>query len=100
MFLSNKFHIFQGLKLLRNDLSTTTCPPIALETITDIESSCDTALTILNDLLSYEKLEAGLLQLEKSKFEAWPFIRESIKPFLIQVSDNIYFLTYSIYFLT
>lgn len=100
--------VFLGLKLLKEDLyknstsnnnrkstcittgnSTTSSLMLpnaeVLETIADIENSCETALNILNDLLSYEKLEAGLLKLEKTKIAAWQFVKESVRPFFIQV---------------
>ena len=57
------------------------------ESLADIETSCDTAISILNDLLSYEKLEAGILQLEKIKMCAWPLIKNTVHPFFIQVRN-------------
>ena len=47
--------------------------------------ACAIAVEILNNFLSYEKLDAGLMILDKSTFAVWAFIEKTIKPFFIQV---------------
>ena len=71
-----------GLKLLKNNMRSNSPD---FETLQDIEIACDTSINILNDLLSYEKIEAGLMQLEKTQLHVWPFILQTVKPFLVQV---------------
>ena len=54
--------------------------------IYDARQSCDAAIDILTDLLNYEKLDAGLLTLERTEFAALCFLTDSIMPFNLQVS--------------
>jgi len=58
-----------------------------METLKDIQLSCDASLTILNDMLSYEKLDAGILSLDRSDFSAMTLLESSIRPFLVQVTS-------------
>jgi signal transduction histidine kinase/CheY-like chemotaxis protein len=53
----------------------------------DIKESCDIAIDIVNDLLLYEKLEGGLLQLEKRKEPALSTIIEAVKTLEIQAKQ-------------
>ena len=53
--------------------------------LADIESSCETAIETLNELLDYEKLESGIMKLDKTIQSPWPMIRDAVKPFMIQV---------------
>eukprot|EP01041_Mallomonas_annulata_P012194 gene12194-25617_t len=50
----------------------------------ETQEACEIAVEILNDLLAYEKLEAGIMTLEKKHIHIWPFIRETLRPFSIQ----------------
>eukprot|EP01041_Mallomonas_annulata_P008378 gene8378-17280_t len=42
-----------------------------MDTLNDIEGACGVSLEILNDLLAYEKLEAGIMTLDKTNVNAW-----------------------------
>ena len=55
-------------------------------TLADMKGECVTAIEILNDLLSYEKIDAGIMTLETSTIKALSWLQGSIRPFLIQVS--------------
>jgi hypothetical protein len=50
----------------------------AVDNILQCKSSVDCAVTILEDLLSYEKLESGILELNKKHAKAKSFIESSI----------------------
>lgn len=52
----------------------------------DCEQSLDIAVSILDDLLSYEKLESGIYELFKDVVPAVSFVETSIRMFSIQVS--------------
>ena len=54
-----------GLHMLKNELERGNCNEEALETWTDVKSSCVIAVDILDELLLYEKLEAGIMILER-----------------------------------
>eukprot|EP01041_Mallomonas_annulata_P012896 gene12896-27201_t len=55
-----------------------------IETIDDIKESCEIAVEILNDLLNYEKLEAGIMILEIEEIKAYKLLKAAIKPFYLQ----------------
>lgn len=76
-----------GLRLLDQQLSdpTNQDEALMLDLIDDCTNSCLVAVDILNDLLLYEKIDGGLLQLELNEIKAWPSICEVLKSFKIQV---------------
>ena len=61
---------------------------------TEIENSCNISVELVNDLLKYEKLEAGLMILEKEITNADVVFSEALRPFIIQV---FYIYIYCIY---
>eukprot|EP01041_Mallomonas_annulata_P001511 gene1511-biopygen724 len=71
-----------GLQVLDEELQGIASD--SLETIQDIKTSCDIAVTTLNELLTFDKLEAGTLMVEKAQFDAMNLIEETIHPFQIQ----------------
>ena len=77
--------VHMGLKLLKLNDNNPEFVKERLQTISDIEGSCDTAIQTLNGLLDYEKLEAGIMKLEKLKLLAWPIIRDAVRPCFVQV---------------
>ena len=48
------------------------------ETLCDIRLACSTAVDILNDLLSFEKLESGILVLHRENISVLKFMKEGI----------------------
>ena len=75
-----------GLNLLENDLKEgETDTAVLSELISDATSSCTIAIGILNDLLMYEKIDGGLLTLERAETPVWEFVEGVMKAFLIQV---------------
>eukprot|EP00607_Mallomonas_marina_P003979 CAMPEP_0182437352 /NCGR_PEP_ID=MMETSP1167-20130531/84989_1 /TAXON_ID=2988 /ORGANISM="Mallomonas Sp, Strain CCMP3275" /LENGTH=487 /DNA_ID=CAMNT_0024630241 /DNA_START=924 /DNA_END=2387 /DNA_ORIENTATION=- len=55
-----------------------------LETLGDIRCSCDIAVNVLNELLTFDKLEAGTLMVEKVDIPFMKFVQETVQPFQIQ----------------
>ena len=57
-----------GMQLLQADLTMSTRPEDIerLDTLNDVALSITTTVDILNDLLSFEKMESGLMTLHKS----------------------------------
>jgi len=87
--------VFLGLQLLHDEMTGSAAHPTAqnssstwIEALDEVRDSCNIALRTLNDLLSMDKLEDGLLKLEKTEEQAWEFIQNTVRPFLIQVPDN------------
>ena len=58
------------------------------DTLRDVNLSCKAALDILNDLLCFDKLESGILQLHKEEISVLPFITASISLFTVQAREN------------
>eukprot|EP01041_Mallomonas_annulata_P003785 gene3785-7519_t len=58
--------------------------PMGFDTLEEVQGAVGISLDILNDLLSYEKLESGLLTLEQTAFVAADFLMETMRPFLMQ----------------
>ena len=79
-----------GLDVLGDDLKKST-NPIDIErceTISDISSSCQIALSILNDLLNMDKVESGTLVLEKKLESVLPFLGDAMTAFKLQAEKQ------------
>lgn len=57
-----------------------------IELLEDTNLSCLTAVEILNDILSYDKLEASDMKLNYSIIDAKSLLEHCVAPFTIQVS--------------
>ena len=82
-----------GLRLILDDFKQSRPRPGSidadrLDTLTDINISCVAALDILNDLLCFNKLEAGLLELNKETLCPGAFVKESVAMFNVQARDS------------
>jgi signal transduction histidine kinase len=60
-----------------------------LRVVEDIKLSCDNTLDILNELLICDKIENGVLNLDKSTHSPRQFLQEACQPFYIQVRLSI-----------
>ena len=76
-----------GLRLLEDQYrEDRDCPDIP-GTITELRQSCTTAVDILNGLLDYEKLAAGLMECEKTVVaDASAFLLAAMRPFHLPAS--------------
>ena len=76
-----------GLELLERDLTRSNHikKTELLETVSAMRTQCDSAIEILSDLLNYEKLDSGLMKLDKTDVHALSLLIDTIKPFRIQV---------------
>jgi two-component system, sensor histidine kinase len=81
---------FLGLKLLSSDLKASKSPKDMerYDTLVDVNLSCTAAVDILNDLLCYEKLESGILELHKENIIVDTFLRDSLLPFSVQARES------------
>ena len=77
-----------GLELLQRRLDKEQVDPEVVEIVGSLRESCSTAVEILNELLQYEKIEAGLMTLEKESVYPLPFIFKACSPFLIQAEQK------------
>jgi signal transduction histidine kinase len=74
-----------GLDLLIEDLPLYSIPSEIIENLNDSKKSCDNAVEVVNDLLTYDKLESNTLVLETEEIDVFPFVTQTIHPFFIQV---------------
>ena len=77
-----------GLDLLHSRLSSIEDSEELLELTEDSKVSAETAVSILNDLLNYEKLDSNLLTLDVSEIRLVPFLREQLRPFQLHASQK------------
>jgi signal transduction histidine kinase len=59
-----------------------------LETLADVNLSCVAAVDILNDLLTFEKLEGGMMDLHKESISPDLLVRSSMQIFLLQAKSK------------
>jgi signal transduction histidine kinase len=79
--------VFLGLKLLNEELQEKTENSDCVGILRDIQQSCFTAIEILNDMLTFDKVKSGLLTLEKKMIFPVNFIESTMTPFALQVND-------------
>jgi signal transduction histidine kinase len=52
-----------------------------------VNRSCEAAIDILNDLLCYEKLECGILELHKEEITVEPYLSDCLSMFAVQARE-------------
>jgi two-component system, sensor histidine kinase len=80
---------FLGLKLLSSELKASNDPrdKERYDTLVDVNMSCMAAVDILNDLLCYEKLESGILELHKEEIVVDSFLNNCVSMFSAQARE-------------
>jgi signal transduction histidine kinase len=56
--------------------------------IGDVSASCEVALSILNDLLTFDKLQSGKMVIEPEKMDPYKFILAAVKPFALMAREK------------
>ncbi len=84
--------VFLGLQYLDTKLKDGSLSNAELmDTVNDLKLSCDQSLEILNQLLTYDKIDSGLQKLDKTTFSVVPFLEDTTRPFYLQVFQGITF---------
>ena len=80
--------VLMGLQLAVSVLHSESAGKIdeAKDIVMDCCDSCRTAVEILNDILAYDKLEAGDLKLNKTIVDIKSFTESCVRPFSLQVA--------------
>mmetsp|Transcript_331 Transcript_331/g.616 ORF Transcript_331/g.616 Transcript_331/m.616 type:complete len:888 (+) Transcript_331:132-2795(+) len=85
--------VCMGLKLLENGI--TKCSDENNELIQDLveithdlQASAESAVTVLNDLLNYDKIESGTLKLEFSNIDLWELVRTSVRALSVHATQK------------
>ena len=66
-----------------------------MDTVTDVTTACKTAVDILTDLLCFDMMESGILELHKQDITVFSFLHENIKLFATQAKVTGVVLTVS-----
>ena len=74
-----------GLKLLTDDLKSSNNPQDTNrnEILSDVNVACRTTVDILNDLLCFDKLESGILEVHKLEVPVLSFLADCVGMFSI-----------------
>ena len=73
---------------MQNHIETETGDAESLDILRSLRESCSTAVEILNELLQFEKIESGLMILERESIYPLPFIVKACSPFLLQAQQK------------
>jgi signal transduction histidine kinase len=76
--------VFMGIQLARKQLAQNN-PADASNVLRYVEESCVTAVDILNDILLYDKIEDGRMELDKTVVTAHKLVKSVIDLFTVQV---------------
>ena len=60
---------------------------------TDILENAENAVTVLDDVLNYDKVDTGLLHLELSEVELWRLVNKTFKSFVLSAKQRNISLT-------
>ena len=80
-----------GVNLSRNDVKENADPEWGdgvVDTLEDVELACSSAVNILNDLLSFEKMESGILELHTEPLVVLSFINDCVRIFSLQAREK------------
>jgi signal transduction histidine kinase/CheY-like chemotaxis protein len=85
-----------GLKYSTDQIPLNTSDPIEkdrLQTLSETSMACEAALNILNELLLYDKIEKGILELNKENIPVLDLINTSARMFSIMLREKTIRLT-------
>ena len=80
-----------GIQLAVQEIAATPAASHLADVMRDIQASCNVSIEILNDLLTYDKLEDGTLSLQSTHTNLRDLLLSILKPFLVQVYYNLFF---------
>lgn len=73
-----------GLDLIEGDIKRRTINAATVDTLQEVKGTTRTVLRILNDLLLFEKLDSGEMELDKSVVSPVEFLKALLRPFGLQ----------------
>eukprot|EP00607_Mallomonas_marina_P003237 CAMPEP_0182426442 /NCGR_PEP_ID=MMETSP1167-20130531/12938_1 /TAXON_ID=2988 /ORGANISM="Mallomonas Sp, Strain CCMP3275" /LENGTH=245 /DNA_ID=CAMNT_0024607869 /DNA_START=62 /DNA_END=796 /DNA_ORIENTATION=+ len=72
--------VSMGIGFLKSQLMKNNCTDDTADVIEEMRVACMASLDVLNELLSYEKLESGLMRLERTLTPVWSLLTQSLQP--------------------
>eukprot|EP01041_Mallomonas_annulata_P003770 gene3770-7481_t len=67
-----------GLDMVKSEMKDRHCSRESLDNLRDVRGSCNQAVHILNELLNFQKIEAGILSLDRLLLSAWDVLAGSL----------------------
>ena len=77
--------VSMGIQLAKEEVKKGGSPDSILSILEDVHSSSETAVEILNGLLTYDKIDSGTMALDVEPVEIYEFVCENIRPAVVQV---------------
>ena len=77
---------FMTIDILRNELLRLCVPEECVRQLDVIKRSCHVSMEVLDELLDYDKLEAGVMQLDRSVLNAHNLTRDAVRGAMREVS--------------
>ena len=81
--------VFLGMTFIKEELKI--IPPIQkgyveriVDTVEEVDNCCQIAISILNDLLTFDKLEEGKMMLDFEETAVVEYIADAVKPFRVE----------------
>jgi len=56
-----------------------------VEILDEVQGSCEISVTILNEMLDYDKIQCGLMKLDLEEVPVLDFLKTTLSPFYVQV---------------
>ena len=75
-----------GLEVVREEL-TKHGASFLLETIECVRMSCESAVDLVSDVLTHDKMEDDKLVVERAPLSVWTMVKRSVKPFTLQAKQ-------------
>jgi len=74
-----------GLQYLRRELVKSSRDSDLLDVVDEVRDACEISVTILNEMLDYDKLQSGGMKLELEEVPVKEYLETTISPFCAQV---------------
>jgi len=78
-----------GLQYLRSELVKANTNIDLVDILDEVRGACEISITILNEMLDFDKLQSGLMKLEVEEIPVRDFLNTVISPFHVYVSITV-----------
>jgi len=79
-----------GLQYLRSEMLKRNANDDLVEILDEVKGSCEISVTILNEMLDFDKLQSGRMKLELEEVPVLDFLKSTLSPFSVQVRSILY----------
>jgi len=74
-----------GLQYLRSELNKVDGSDEIITILDEVSGACEISVTILSEMLDFDKLQSGLMTIELESANIKDFLKTTISPFYLQV---------------